>query len=183
MLSATQYIHDHSLDVNLITQHCQLFGVLPVIFGSATSPLLPAGQFGFATQAEWKTVREAGRTWIELAPWLGVMDHGEFIDIVAWRADDPTSIATERGQAIGLGFEQITNPASWFMGERLMVHRSPLRWLKAGCRGYVPLCHRHGFLALRMALGDIEAEDEEHAKVLDELINPGEWRHEIIVPT
>ena len=176
MLSALQYIRDHALDVNLIKHHCEMLGVLPVIFNDW-------GGFGFATRAEWKTVREAGRTWIEPAPWIGVKDQGEVIDLVAWRADEPRSIATLHGQAIGLGFDQLTNPATWAFGERLMVHRTPLRWLQAGCKGYVPLDHRHAFMALRLALGDIEAEDDDHAQVLDRLINPGEWSHEIIVPT
>lgn len=164
MLSAAGYIASNALDPEVIKRNCVTLGVLPVAFDGR-------GYFEFDDD-------DGG----ERAPFIGVLEAGELIDICAWRPDDPRSLATQDGCAFALGIDQLTDPLSWFAGERLMVHRSPLRWLKAGCRGIVPLNHEFGFVALRRALGDLEAEDEEHAFVLDELINPAPFPHQIMVP-
>ena len=57
-------------------------------------------------------------------------------DLIAWR---PASkrVATWRSSAFALGEDAIWNPASYFMGTALRVHRTPLEWLKADRDGIV----------------------------------------------
>jgi hypothetical protein len=89
------------------------------------------------------------------------------IDLVAWPIADPYRFATALGHAALLGVDQVTNPASYFGGEPLRLHRLPLAWLRAGCRGAVLL--RHGLAAvstLARAPGRLAGEDRIHAREL-----------------
>jgi hypothetical protein len=70
---------------------------------------------------------------------FAVIDGGEIIDIAAWQ---PRSgkFASWRGQAFCLGdLDDIFNPATYFAGGALRIHRTPLEWLKAGREGIVIL--------------------------------------------
>ncbi len=62
-------------------------------------------------------------------------DRGECIDLIAW---SPRSgkIAAWRNKAFCLGdLDQLFNPATWFMGGTLKVHKWPLEWLRANRQG------------------------------------------------
>jgi hypothetical protein len=48
----------------------------------------------------------------------------------------------------------------------LAIHRNPLDWLRAGCSGVVILDHVNASACLSRKLGDLLAEDEEHARDL-----------------
>ena len=66
-------------------------------------------------------------------------DRGEPIDIVAWQPKTG-EIATYEGRAVFLGDEDdCFNPATWFGGDDLLIHASPLEWLKADREGFVIL--------------------------------------------
>jgi hypothetical protein len=56
-----------------------------------------------------------------------IHDCGEFIDFAAWqpRTDQ---LATWRGTGFAIGQDQIFNPASYFDGGALRVHRTPFDW-------------------------------------------------------
>jgi len=51
-------------------------------------------------------------------------------DLVAWNPKRKI-LATWRSSAFALGEDAIWNPASYFMGTALRVHRTPLEWLEA----------------------------------------------------
>jgi hypothetical protein len=59
-----------------------------------------------------------------------VLECGCEIDRIAWLHRD-SRLATWRGVAFALGQDQIFNPATYFAGGALRVHRTPLDWLKA----------------------------------------------------
>jgi hypothetical protein len=67
-----------------------------------------------------------------------VEDFGCNIDLVAWEPKRG-SLATWRGVAFALGQDAIFNPASYFDGSALGVHRTPLEWLRAERSGVVIL--------------------------------------------
>ncbi len=68
-------------------------------------------------------------------------DGDEPIDICAWQPKTG-EIASYTGSAIFLGDEDdIFNPASWFGGDDLLVHSTPLEWLRADREGVVILDH------------------------------------------
>lgn len=87
-------------------------------------------------------------------------------DLVAWPVDRPSEFASAGGRANLLGGDQIDNPSSFFEGRPLRVHRHPLSWLRAGCRGVVVLDERRAGVRLAGALGNLAGEDEEHARQL-----------------
>jgi hypothetical protein len=60
------------------------------------------------------------------------------LGLVAWCRDRPDDVYHSPGMA-ALGIDQLDNPASFFGGKALQVHRTPLGWLAAGCQGIVPL--------------------------------------------
>jgi hypothetical protein len=110
------------------------------------------------------------------------------IGLVAWRRDRPEQVLTyPAGGLPALGIDQIDNPASYFGGKPLKVHRSPLGWLSAGCCGIVPL----DLQALWWALIDLPerrdgyplaAEDLQHADELVASLNPLPTRIRLLVP-
>jgi hypothetical protein len=66
-------------------------------------------------------------------------DCSEAFDLVAWHSRTGR-LASWRGAAFCLGdLEQLFNPATWFMGDALRVHQSPLDWLRSGRDGIVIL--------------------------------------------
>jgi hypothetical protein len=67
-------------------------------------------------------------------------------------------------------------------GRPLVIHRTPLAWLKAGGEGCCLLKPgaRHW---LRRAGGPFVAQDVEHGREIRDLLGPEASRHRILVPT
>jgi hypothetical protein len=64
-------------------------------------------------------------------------DRGEAIDLVAWQ---PTTgqLATWRGAGFCIGdVDRVFCPSTYFAGDALAVHKSPLEWLRSGRDGVV----------------------------------------------
>jgi hypothetical protein len=61
------------------------------------------------------------------------------IGLVAWCRDRPDDVYQYPTGLPALGLDQLDNPASYFSGRALRVHRMPLDWLASGCDGIVPL--------------------------------------------
>lgn len=99
------------------------------------------------------------------------IEHGErwIVDHVAWPNDRPSEFATAAGRADLLGADQVDNPASSYGGRPLLVHRTPLSWLRASCQGVVVLDERRAGARLAGALGNLAGEDEEHARQIARL--------------
>ncbi|MFZ5675869.1 MAG: hypothetical protein ACOZAM_23175 [Pseudomonadota bacterium] len=104
------------------------------------------------------------------------------IDVCAWPIGNPDTFATMLG-ADALGIARVVNPATWALGGVLSVHRTPLRWLQAGCQGCCVLDHRYVSVWLGGVPGAIQAEDIEHARQLDAWLNPPRFdRRRILIP-
>ncbi|MFG1222142.1 hypothetical protein [Xanthobacter wiegelii] len=112
------------------------------------------------------------------------IEHGErwLVDLVAWPVDRPSEFATAAGRADLLGADQVDNPASFFGGRPLLVHRTPLGWLRAGCCGVVVLDERRAGGRLAGALGNLLAEDLAHARELHRLMGRAFPTNRIRVP-
>jgi hypothetical protein len=99
------------------------------------------------------------------------------IDLVAWQRQKPHRIVQAVGAIEALSVEQILNPASWFAGRPLFVHRTPLGWLRGGCQGIVILdpdgvrC-RLQKLPVRSGGYDLAAESPEHGRELRRCLSP-----------
>jgi hypothetical protein len=74
--------------------------------------------------------------------------HGEFIDFAAWQPRTG-QLATWRSAGFAIGQEAICNPATYFAGGALRIHRSPLEWLKADRDGIVIADHKQTYAMLR----------------------------------
>lgn len=94
------------------------------------------------------------------------IEDGEMVavDLVAFDAANPTIFGTLDGYGLLLGADQIENPSCYLGGRPMLVHRTPLSWLKAGCGGVVVLDERRAGAGLAGALGNLACEDEEHAR-------------------
>jgi hypothetical protein len=103
-------------------------------------------------------------------------------DLVAWPLSQPMKFATALGRARGLGVDQARNPASFFGGKPLQVWRTPLGWLRAGCRGVVVLDQGAAALWLGDALGPVAGEDLEHAREIGRLLHPYVDPHRVLFP-
>lgn len=149
------FIAQEALDLRLL----QTFAGSLTLARCAFSP--PPRRFHFVPAGELAVVVEAleierGERWL--------------VDHVAWPFDQPSEFATAAGRADLLGADQVGNPASFFGGRPLFVHRTPLAWLRAGCRGVVVLDERRAGVRLASALGNLLAEDLDHARELHRLM-------------
>jgi hypothetical protein len=61
------------------------------------------------------------------------------VDFIAWTRDKPSRVYRYFGYSDALGVDQLYNAASYFDGGGLMIRRTPLDWLSAGCTGSVIL--------------------------------------------
>jgi hypothetical protein len=88
------------------------------------------------------------------------------IDLVAWPLHRPGYVLSMFGRAPMLGLWHAFNPATYTLGKALVMHRTPLDWLKAGCRGaaiIVPTLAARRFIDIP---GPIAARDRAHAREL-----------------
>ena len=109
-------------------------------------------------------------------------DGCEVVDFVAWALSDPSVFGTACGRAAVLGVDQIQNPATYHAGQPLAVHRTPLAWLQAQCRGVVILNARTAPMHLVEALGPIAGDDVEHAREIAKLMHGLGPRRNILAP-
>lgn len=100
------------------------------------------------------------------------------IDWVAWQPRHG-KLACWRAAAFALGQEAIFNPATYFAGFTLRVHRTPLEWLKADRDGIVIVQPRYAHAYLRDAR--MSCPDAELARQVEEWIKSPRPRAEIFV--
>lgn len=149
------FIVQEALDLRLV----ETFAGSLTLARCAFSP--PPRRFHFDPAGELAVVVEAleierGERWL--------------VDFVAWPVDQPSEFATAAGRADLLGADQVGNPASFFAGRPLFVHRTPMSWLRARCHGLVVLDQRRAGARLAAARGNLLAEDLAHARELHRLM-------------
>jgi hypothetical protein len=110
------------------------------------------------------------------------------VDLVAWERGRPDRVLRCLATGIALGACQIQNPASYFAGKPLQIHRTPLAWLRAGCQGIVVLSadgvlDRLDRLPPRPEPYRLLAEDLDHGVELRRLLAPLRPRVRLFVPS
>lgn len=148
------YVRSAGLDVRSIYAHAGLLAVTHI-------RVLAGGRF------DWATTDDEGA---ELGAVIEVIEieGGEAVtvDLVAWSTTEPSRFGTAMGRASLLGGANVANPATYFAGKRLHVHRTPLAWARAECAGVVMLDRVRGLPRLAEAAGELMAEDVAHGRQL-----------------
>jgi hypothetical protein len=107
-------------------------------------------------------------------------DRSEVIDLIAWQPRNG-ALASWRGQAFCLGdVDDIFNPATYFAGDALRVHATPLDWL---------LADRDGIVIVRPDLApahlancqSIRCSSKDHALQVEKWVEPRKPAVEILV--
>lgn len=151
--AAFQYTRRHGLDVSTFAGQIGNYGVLPIAdCGNGRFDFDPSGELAFVCE----TVASDGET---------------ITDIAAWPADDPRRVMTMFGNCALVGEWEADNPATYFMGYPLVMHRTPLDWLKAGCRGAAVVTPHRAARFLLDVPGRIAAQDYQHGKEINSLLS------------
>lgn len=105
-------------------------------------------------------------------------------DLVAWPLEHPECPLAMFGRCGLLGLWQANAPGTYFMGGSLLLHRTPLAWLQAGCDG-AAIVDR--YLAGRQLLetpGRIAVEDREYGREIAALLRAAaDIDNKVIFPT
>lgn len=104
------------------------------------------------------------------------------IDLVAWPVNHPERVLTMFGKAGLLGAWEATSPGTYFMGGSLTMHRTPLDWLKADCRGAAVVVPHIAARLLIDLPGPIAARDLAHGRYLKALAKSVIRDDQILVP-
>ena len=88
------------------------------------------------------------------------------VDLVCWPLSDPSTFITAIGEADMLGISNMRNPATYFGGRPITVHKTPLDWIKDDCNGCVVLNKKWGGYWLSKVPGALLASDIEHGRQL-----------------
>jgi hypothetical protein len=148
------YVRHHSLELARINGFAGATGILPVV---------DCGQGRF----DWDAPGELMEAFVCEA----YAEDGEtVIDLVAWSTKDPTHILTMFGRAPILGLWEALNPATYFGGKALQMHRTPLEWMQSGCRGAAVVRPTSAARLLFDVEGAIAGKDPRHSRYLLELI-------------
>jgi hypothetical protein len=107
------------------------------------------------------------------------------VDFIAWSRDKPSRIYRYFAYADALGVDQLYNPTSYFDGAGLMIRRTPLDWLSAGCAGCVILDYTefaHRLRALDIPQCRLVGESVIHAREIKKALSPLPDNVRIFVP-
>jgi hypothetical protein len=151
-----QHVHywrEHRLDPAMVAGFAGLLAVLPM-------RVFPQERFDFGEDGD------------PLGAVVEAFDEdGETVlDLVAWPIAEPERVLSMFGRAPVLGMWAAMDPATFIFDRPLMVHRTPLDWLKSGCHGCAIVVPR---LAARLFVelpGQIAAQDMPHARELRALL-------------
>jgi len=95
------------------------------------------------------------------------------IDIVGWMPDDPAKFWLHTGVAWALGSDQ-ARIASWGNSGPLRVHRSPVDWLRSGCRGTVVIDQKTNGPDRLGRVKHLIASNRQHAQRLKKWTTPAQ---------
>lgn len=146
------YRKQHSLKMDEIEAHAGLFAVCLCMFGQSNITGLPT--FHLSDDGEPSAIIEALDA-----------DGKTILDLIAWPLRAPLEFATALGNMELLGAFNILGKIS----SPLMMHWTPLSWIKADCKGCVVLNPEHaGHWIQKYCRTKVVAEDLEHARWLVE---------------
>ena len=148
------YVRRHGLELGRISGFAGATGILAIVdCGNGRFDWEAPGELtpGFICEA----LAEDGET---------------VIDLVAWPLDRPATVLTMFGRAPLLGLWEAMNPATYFGGKALQMHRTPLEWLQAGCRGAAVVRPEAAARLLFDLDGAIAGRDERHRRQLLALV-------------
>jgi hypothetical protein len=112
-------------------------------------------------------------------------DGETIIDLVAWPVSDPTDVRTLLGRASMVGLWAALNPETYYLDFPLLMHRTPLDWLRADCNGaavVIPELTAATFLQIAGMGGRIAAQDFAHGRELRSYLSSMINRVEIVSP-
>ena len=144
------YAYRHHLDVERMSGFAGATAVIPII--DCTHGRFEFGKIG---------VDPLGFVCEAYGP-----DGETTIDLVAWPVDNPGTVLSMFGRAAWLGAWAAWNPATYYLGKALDVHRTPLEWLKSGCMGAAVVTPRLAAREMMDLPGKIEPRDEVHYREL-----------------
>lgn len=108
---------------------------------------------------------------------------GEFtIDLVAWHVDRPAHVLTMFGRCGLLGVWEAMSAAGTVFNQPLQIHRTPLDWLKAECRGAAVVIPRLAGPQLLDIPARVAACDLRHGRELKTMLDAATPRTRIVVP-
>ncbi len=169
-LATVDYLVEHGIDINRVAGFCGSPTVAPIT-------LLPNQCFDFpdhgAGAVESVVIEARGE------------DGETLIDLVAWPVADPSDVRTLLGVAPILGLWAAHNSATYIFGRPLVLSRTPLEWLQAGCTGSavaVPDLATRIFLDIADIGGRIGASDHTHQRELKGSLQDMIRRVEIVSP-
>jgi len=141
------YVKEHKLNLQEINAHAGLFAVCLCQVAGQHFDFFPDG----VPTAVIEVLAEDGET---------------VIDLVAFPLNAPERFVTAVGEADMLGIANMRSTEQCKFNKPLLVHRTPLNWLKANCRGCVVLNPQWGGYWLRRNNREILAEDLAHGREL-----------------
>lgn len=149
------YVRQHGLELGRISGFAGATGILPVV---------DCGRDRF----DWDAPGEMIQAFICEA----LAEDGEtVIDLIAWPLSSAAKVMTMFGRTPLLGLWEAMNPATYFGGKPLQMHRTPLEWLQSGCRGAAVVRPASAARLLFDIDGAIAGKDPRHAKQLRDLIH------------
>lgn len=144
------YVRQHGIDIGRITDFAGATGVVEIV---------DCGNNRF----DWTGPGTAVTAFVCEAM---EADGETVIDLVAWPVDRPAHVMTMLGRAVLLGMWAAMNPATYYMGKSLIMRRTPLDWLAAGCDGAAVVHAGRAGRAFLDIPGPILAQDKCHAREL-----------------
>lgn len=169
-LATVDYLAVHAIDINKVAGFCGSPTITPIT-------LLPNQRFDLP---------DHGADTVEGVVIEALDADGEtVIDLCAWPVANSTDARTLLGRVSMIGLWAALNPATYTFNYPLVVHRSPLAWLQAGCEGaavVIPEMAARTFLEIANMGGPIGACDLAHQRELKGYLHNMIRRVEIVSP-
>lgn len=166
-LATVDYLAEHDIDINAVAGFCGSPTITPIT-------LLPNQRFDLpdnsSVNIESVVIEARGE------------DGETTIDLVSWPVADPADVRTLRGQAPMVGMWAAFSVGTYTFDYPLVMHRTPLAWLQADCKGaavVIPSLAVRAFLDLP---GRIGATDLAHQRELKGYLHDMFNRVEIVSP-
>jgi hypothetical protein len=167
-----KYVRQHGIDVDRMSDFAGASALAPIVDCGG-------GRFDWPGFGQDEEQQHVDAFIVEL-----FADDGETVlDIVAWPVDRPQHVMSMFGRAALAGEWEAFNPATFYMGKALVMHRTVLDWLKAGCRGAAIVDKRLAARALVDVPGPVAARDRHHAQELIAIIRSLIGPQKIVVAT